>query len=379
MQTGIALLGSLWLALSLSQAAPGTQAVTTGQIAGRVTVEGTNTPVARARITLMPGSPPTGQMWMPPQTLTDRDGRFVFAGLAPGSYRIDVQKTGFAPPAVPGRAPATQVSAGQTTEIALTLLKGAVIAGRLLDESGEPATDVSVMAMYRVDVSTTGAAAPRFMPAPGAGQQTNDLGEFRIASLAPGEYYVAVMPGGGSPFGGPTVAPTGNGTTNTITYYPGTADQAAAHTISVAPGETVANIVFSLQSVPSFRVSGRVVDQNDAPVAGAVVMLMGDPASNAFMGPTGNARTDDDGGFTIAEVPSGTYRVSASVPVVMGDLGNAVSSGLGGAFSGGSFSSWSVGGPASGVIGGIDQQTEVIVNGDDVTGVRVIARRPTPQ
>jgi hypothetical protein len=293
-----------------------------------------------------------------------------------------VQKTGFAPLVEPGRAQTAEVSAGQTTELVLHLQKGAVIAGKLLDTSGEPVTDVHVMAMRRIDLGAPGAAATRLIPAPGGGQ-TNDLGEFRLAGLAPGEYYVAAMPRGGSPFGGAGVTPTANGTAHTTTYYAGTIDQATAQTIKIAAGETVENIVFSLQSVPAFRISGRVVDENGTPVAGAVVMLIGaDPRANAFMGPMGNARTGDDGRFTISEVPSGTYRVNGSVPMMMRGSGGGVSGGVVGGINvaGGSITSWSAGsGATGGIIGGTEQATEVVVNGADVTGVRVVVRRPPPQ
>lgn len=380
MQAGVAVLWAVLLALSMSQAVPTGPSATIGRIAGRVTVEGATTPVAGARIVLLPTARPTGPMGMPPQTLTDQDGRFVFDKLAPGSYRIDVQKTGFAPLMRSGRASTAEVSAGQTTELALHLQKGAVIAGKVLDASGEPLTDARIMAMHRINGSPREAGAARLISAPGAGNQTNDLGEFRLVGLAPGEYFVAAMPQGGLSFGGPGVTPTANGTANTTTYYPGTTDQAAAHTIKVAAGETVDNIVFSIQSVPSFRVSGRVVGEDGAPVAGARVTLMGDPRTSAFMGPIGNARTGDDGRFTIAEVPSGTYRVSASVPIVMNGSGGVVGRGVVvGSAGAGSFTSWSTGGVTSGVTGGTDQPIEVIVNGAPVTDVRVVVRRPTPQ
>ena len=47
----------LFLAISLSQAAP---TATTGRIAGRVTVEGANTPIVGARVMLFPAGRPTG-------------------------------------------------------------------------------------------------------------------------------------------------------------------------------------------------------------------------------------------------------------------------------------------------------------------------------
>jgi hypothetical protein len=317
---------------------------------------------------------PMGPMSMPPQTLTDQDGRFVFDKLAPGSYRVDAQKTGFAPLNEPGRAmtAATDVAAGRTVDLQLQLQKGAVIAGKVLDASGEPMADVRLMAMRRMDGP---AGMPqRFVPAPMQGpQQTNDIGEFRIAGLASGDYIVAAVPQLGSPFGGPGTPPSATGTTTTSTYYPGTTDQAAAQSITVHAGETINNITFSMQSVRGFRISGRVVDENGEPAARAMVMLMPDPRSGSFMGPMGHATTGDDGRFTIADVPSGTYRINASIPVMMGGRG-----GVTGGVVGGNFTSWSISSSTAGAAAN-EQPVEVTVNGANVTGLRLVTRRPAPQ
>jgi len=197
-------------------------------------------------------------MGPPPQAITDQDGRFAFPHLRPGEYRIDVQRTGYAPlEGDGGRGRTIQVADGQSAEVQLQLQKGAVISGRILAPSGEPQTDVRVMALRRVQGPQT---QTRLMPAPMQGmQQTNDLGEFRLAGLPPGEYFVSASPQMQSPFGGPGVAPPAptapgkTGTTITTTYYPGTTDAAAAQPIAVARGAEVGNISFMLQSLPAFR------------------------------------------------------------------------------------------------------------------------------
>jgi hypothetical protein len=371
--------------LLLSQTAPSTPSATaTGRIAGRVTADGSNAPIGGARIVLLPARPPSGPiaqggMWRPLQTQTGDDGRFVFDKVEPGTYRLDVQKTGFAPLAEPGRAPTAAVSAGRTTDVALTLQKGGVIAGKLLDAQGEPLPDVRMMAMRYLNrpagMAQPGASATFLVPAPGnAQQQTNDLGEFRIAGLAPGEYYVAAMPGGGMMFGGPATTPPATGKANTTTYYPGTNDQAAAQPIKVAAGETVYNIVFSMQSAPGFRIAGRVVDENGAGVPGAMVMLVPNRPSG-FMGPPGHATAGEDGRFTFTDVPSATYHINASIPVVVGNGRGGMVAGSGAIVGGGSFSSWTTRGGGRGAGGSTDQPTEVTVNGADVSGVRVVVHR----
>jgi hypothetical protein len=376
---------------STPQASTPQASTPTAPLAGRVTVEGTNAPLADARVVLMPmfgrGTPPPRPMIPmvpPPQAITDQDGRFAFPRLRPGEYRIDVQRTGYAPlEGDVGRGRTIQVAEGQAAEIELQLQKGAVISGRILSPSGEPQTDVRVMALRRIQGPQTQA---RLMPAPMQGmQQTNDLGEFRLAGLPPGEYFVSASPQMQSPFGGPGVtppAPASPGktrTTITTTYYPGTTDAAAAQPIAVARGAEVGNISFMLQSLPAFRVSGVVVDEEGKPIAGAFVNLMNDPRSGPmFMGPNGSARTSDDGRFTIASVVAGSYHATASVPIIMnGGPGGVATWSSGAVVSGGR--GVVTGGAIVGAGGGgagMNPLTEVVVADADVTGVRIVARKP---
>jgi protocatechuate 3,4-dioxygenase beta subunit len=346
---------------------------------------------------LFPPAQPTSPIGPPPQAVADEDGRFVFNRLAPGAYRIDAEKTGFVPLNGPGGARTVDVAAGQLMTILLQLERGGVVTGRVLDPKGEPLADASIVALR---YTTTAASASRqFIRTGGRGGQTNDIGEYRLSGLAAGEYYIAAMPRGVSPFGGPGVTPpTGNARTAiTATFYPGTADQAAAQPIAVAAGAEVGNISFTMQSAPAFRVSGIVVDENGDPVADAMVMMMGDPRSGMFMGPAGGGQSRADGRFTIGEVPAGTYRVTASIPIRMnspGSNGGFVTFGTGpivngsavssGAVSSGAVSSGVVAGVTGGVVGSVagvavvggEQPTEVVVTDTDVSGVRIVVRRP---
>src|SRR6266487_826294 len=186
---------SFLVALFIGQAAA---PAATGVITGRVTAEGTNAPVAGARIVVMTAGRRTGPMGPPPQATTDQDGRFAFDKLAPGEYGLNVQKTGFAPMNESMTRQRTfTVAAGQTLAVDLQLQRGGVITGRVLDERGEPMTDIRIMAMRRMPVPINAGAGSRFLPAQMQGpQQTNDLGEFRVAGLAPGEYVIAAVPYG---------------------------------------------------------------------------------------------------------------------------------------------------------------------------------------
>jgi protocatechuate 3,4-dioxygenase beta subunit len=377
------LMWSLIAAFSLLQS----PTVEAGRISGRVTLSGTGAPVSSARITVFP-SRPSGPFGPPPQAITGPDGRFTFDQIAPGTYRVDAQKAGFAPLDDAVR-PTVTVTAGQSTDVNLQLQRGAAITGKVLDPSGEPLTDARVMVLRRTPVPAGVVrglpAMPRLIPASGSGAQTNDLGEFRVAGLAPGEYFVAVSPRSVAMFGPAGSSPVRDQkaarTTLPTTYYPGTTDQAAAQPIAVAAGAEVGNIFLTMQPVPAFRVSGIVVDEDGKAVGDAMVMLMGDPRSGAMaMGAVGNSVSRADGQFDIDAVPAGTYRANASIIMRGGGAGGgtgAVSVGASGdvASSGGSFS-WS---SASSTGGAFPQPTEVVVGDADITNVKVVVRRPAPR
>jgi protocatechuate 3,4-dioxygenase beta subunit len=366
--------------ISTQAAAPAQgPAKTAARVAGRVTAADTGAAIAGARVSMFPARPRIGTFTPPAEAITDQDGRFAFDGVAGGSYNLDVQKTGYvAFPDTPGRPQTIQLEPGQTiSDIAVQLQRGAVVAGRVLDAAGQPLADVGVMALRR----TTVGSQERYLPRSGPGQ-TNDIGEFRVAGLAPGDYIVAANPRGQAPFGGPGMTPRAATpaprTVPVTTYYPGTHDQGTAQTIHVAAGQTVENIVFTLLNAPAYRVSGVIVDDAGTPIAGAVVSLMNDPRAGVFMGPPSGGRSRDDGTFVLTGIPSGSYRVTAMVPVTIRSGGGA---------GGGSVTTWSSagsGGIAGGVSGGVVtgmnaggpmQATEVVVADSDVGGVRVVVRR----
>jgi carboxypeptidase family protein len=366
------------LVLALSSVQAPQAADSTGRIAGRVTIEGTNTPIAGARIFLVPRAPRTGLTGPPPNAITDADGRFVLDRVAPGTYDVDVQKAGFVPLSQPGQRSRTiDVGGERAVDLDLQLQKGGVIAGRVLDPSGEPMAEVRIMALVRAPVRP-GAQTPRLMPVPGPGAQTNDIGEFRVSGLAAGEYYLAATSRGASPFGGPAVTPSAGNARTTIaaTFYPGTTSPDGAQPVAVAAGAEVANVSFAMQSAPAFRVEGVVVDENGDPVAGAMVMMLSVPPGGMFMGSSGGAQSQSDGRFAIGEVTAGSYRLTASIPIRM------TAPGVGGGFvavGSGGVVGVVTGGVVGGVTGGVVGDTEVVVTDADLTGVRVVVRRPARQ
>jgi hypothetical protein len=359
----VGLTSVLAVAALLAQAPASTQAARVG---GRVMADDNGAPLPDARVTLAPfvggrgPRPAVLPSGPPPQAITDQDGRFVFEGVTPGTYTFDAQRSGYAPlrNMASGPPQTIQLTPGQSIDsVELRLQRGSVIAGRVFGPSGEPLADLRVIVMRRVQ---TAGASGKFLPAGNQGpQQTNDLGEFRIAGLAAGEYIVAATRRPTLPMGG-SVSRQSARTTIATTYYPGTTDQNGASPIIVSVGAEVGNITFTVQSVPAHNVSGVVVDENGTPLAGAMVTLIGDARSGVPIGPAGSARTAADGSFSIGDVPAGSYRLNASVPIVWNNSGSA----------GGIVSSTSVVRP------GPQQQTEVVVTDADVSGLQIVVRQP---
>jgi len=103
-----------------AQIRPLQPAAPTARLAGRVTVDGTNAPLADARVVLvfaprrMPQRPmfPIGP---PPQAVTDQDGRFAFPHLRPGEYRVELQRTGYATLDEAGQGHTIEIADGQST------------------------------------------------------------------------------------------------------------------------------------------------------------------------------------------------------------------------------------------------------------------------
>src|SRR6185503_4116931 len=82
--------------------------------------------------------------------ITTDEGRFAWTGVAPATYSMTVTKPGY--PAIrygqsrpngPGRP--IEIVAGRPVTLDVRLPRGAVIAGRVLDDAGEPVSGRSIV------------------------------------------------------------------------------------------------------------------------------------------------------------------------------------------------------------------------------------------
>ena len=308
---------------------PGRQAKTgTGRLRGRVLAADTGSALRRAQVRI--SGPDIGSK----TALTDAQGRYEFRDLPAGRFTVSVSKAGFVAmqygqsrPFETGK-PIDLAEAQVMDKADVALPRGSVLAGRIVDEFGEAVADAEVQAM-RMQFQN---GKRRLVPS-GRNAQTNDLGQFRIYGLPPGEYYVSAslrnmsslmvdMLGAGA--GGPTGSNQNTGYAST--YYPGTPNPAEAQRVALAVSQELASVDIQLQPVRLARISGSAVGSDGKPMANAMVMLMPKMGEAMMFMPAGTSRTNKDGQFTINSVTPGDYSLQVqSMGAMFSAAGNAMS------------------------------------------------------
>jgi beta-lactamase regulating signal transducer with metallopeptidase domain len=271
---------------------------------------------------------------------TKADGKFVFANLKPGTYRLQAARSGGAyyPAEYGQRSPKGkgydfQFVEGQAMrDVRLAMAPTGSITGRILDADGKPAARVRVMAL-----EATYPAGERRLGIIQA-VQSDDKGEYRLFWLPPGQYVIAARPEDprrqtlqlfiappGSSDGRETFpqAPIvlrslGDGTvieeTFEVVYYGGGTDVKNARSVDLIAGRTVAGIDLSLAGsrVRTRHVRGTFVDPRGARVPGITVSALPLNSGPSMVTPT--AITDANGTFDIPGVGTGAYTIRASLP-----------------------------------------------------------------
>src|SRR5262249_42689724 len=107
----------------------------------------------------------------------------------------------------------------------------------------------------------------------------------------------------------PSAPPPGRPFMAAPSYYPGTADLAAAGVVVLRAGEERADVDFSTLRIPTARVTGTVVGPEGQPVANAVIARSAKQSSAMFLMSdlAGTTRTAADGTFSYSGVPPGEY------------------------------------------------------------------------
>jgi hypothetical protein len=157
------------------------QATLQGQVLNLVTGE----PVRKGSLTLQPESGGTNL-----KAVTDNEGKFTIENIDPGRFTLAGERQGFVKQNYGARRPegpgtTIELKTSQTLkDVVLKLTPQGVIAGRVLDDEGEPVSGV----MVQVQDYTYLLGKKRLITAAALPIVTNDLGEFRAPGLSPGRY-----------------------------------------------------------------------------------------------------------------------------------------------------------------------------------------------
>src|SRR5579859_1253007 len=175
---------SLFAILALAACSLSASAQQQFRIAGAVVDSVSGAPIERAEITIAP----VGNLGESTTTWSASNGRFLFAGLAPGKYRLTASRVGYTDQGLDQHEGfMTAIAVGlklDSEHIRFRLFRESIIAGNVSEESGEPVREAQLF-LFRSSFSG-GAHATQL-----AGQATtDDLGDYRFPHLAPGTYFV---------------------------------------------------------------------------------------------------------------------------------------------------------------------------------------------
>ncbi len=261
------------------------------------------------------------------RVVSDDRGRFLFTGLPAGAYHITASRTGYLTGAHGQRRPSgaatiVTVNTGQWIgALDVRLWKPGVITGDVRDAHGDPAVGITVRA-YRHE-RHAGHVTLRDV----AASVTDDTGQYRLASLVPGDHLVGISsllfngvppPFAADPATDPDVldaAPQPPEYAFPPQYYPVADMVAGASRIPVVAGREFAGVNFLLPSSTTMAVSGQLIvptplDETQDPIT-LVLSRPVDPTITESPSHRVLAITsaDADGRFTFPKVPAGQYDV----------------------------------------------------------------------
>ncbi len=285
----------------------------TATIRGHVYAADTGEPLRKAQVRIVANEIRENRI-----ATTDEHGAYEFTDVRPARYVVFASKGSYVQVSYgqvrPTDAPKPlEVLDRQIVErLDLALPRGGVITGRVIDDFGEPMSDVTVSVLRYQFIQGRRTLVPA-----GRMASTNDLGEFRIFGVPPGQYYLsATWRNAMAP-----AAPNANSLLERLayptTFFPGTTDAASAQRLSVAAGREITDVVLVLRATKAARVSGTATGADGKPMSPAMVMVM--RTAGMGMDMAGNAQVKPDGSFVVNALAPGEYTLRVSRAGAPGD------------------------------------------------------------
>lgn len=231
---------------------------------------------------------------------TDDEGQFSFPDLPLVSYGLRAQVSGYVESDESGvHQLARQYRVGET--VTLTLTKGGVITGKVLDQTGQPLVGANVTARRMRD----GAGRAVNDPFSGRESASDDRGVYRIYGLQTGSYVVYTNGIFGTGYS--------NQTRDVPTYYP-SGPREVAQEVPVTVGLVVTGIDIRHRRERGHSVSGTFTGVPDGAIGAPIMVTLSDPVTKlSLTSATANPRLTNNG-FVMNSVPDGEYEITASHP-----------------------------------------------------------------
>jgi hypothetical protein len=284
-----------------------------GRVAGTVVRSGTDEPLRKARVTL---SAKDDKNPSPRGVVTGADGKFAFEGLTSGAYDLEAEHDGYVTGSYgenadgQGSAVLTLATGQKVEDLIFRLRKCAVISGHVVDEDGDPVQGVTVEAVRRTMYRGKALAVPIFQ------SSTNDLGEYRLFDLEPGQYCIRATPSSQEKWNASIADSLGSSTGTkrpnlyVPTFYPDATDILRASTIELKEGNEIPSMDVMLVRSRTYKIRGQVVDLTESSVDTefAINLLPLDGSQSFNVQQMTNVK---DGSFELDGLSPGSYQLIA--------------------------------------------------------------------
>ncbi len=235
--------------------------------------------------------------------ISDRTGHFIFRLPQAGSYSLAVTRAGYLSP----DQPASVTPGKDSSNLRIELTPQAVISGRLEDDDGFPVEGARVEALRYDEVN-----GERKLRPVGPGGTSSDLGEYRLAGLPAGSYYVRVTPSASRNWDRRYMPE----------YYPGSLESSGGNTIEVAVGQKRSGVDFQITKHEGVTVAGRVIVPAGTEITPRMRVIVVQSTDGSGYSAGQGLWDPETGRFAIRHIPPGTYVLKASSSGARASIGD---------------------------------------------------------